>query len=203
MLFQSTSFETHRPGSHPLRYTPSSPQAFELANQKIRQTHRPGFHSHRPATEIYQKTQARSHIGFLLTWTALAIACISLLPWDALSAPKQKKDQPVWSATFQFNQKMHSIRVSEKTAVILQESRQMIAECEVKHLDRDENQSPLWMDLACHSDAFNPLQTPVSIHWTSNEIRFGTWLSGYKKAKLQITLDRLSPRILALAQPRQ
>ncbi len=71
------------------------------------------------------------------------------------------------------------------------------AVCDVKVFERDADQKPILMELACQDADFSAISTPATLFWETPEdmkpaIRFGTWLHGYSQADLKVERDRYS-----------
>ncbi len=77
------------------------------------------------------------------------------------------------------------------------------AVCEVTNFEQDRNQAtgggnPLSLELSCRSVGLAPLESRATLFWPEAlgqklpTLRFGTWLTGYRKAPLKVRLDTLT-----------
>ena len=89
-------------------------------------------------------------------------------------------------------------------AEILDSEGKTQALCQMVRFTKDSTTEPVAMDLKCRSGSLSFLHTTVSLLWNGAKtpsLRFGSWLSGYKKVALDVTTDRYahpeSPRGLA------
>ena len=78
------------------------------------------------------------------------------------------------------------------------------AVCAVKSFEKDADQKPILMELACQDVDFSAISTPATLFWETPEdmkpaIRFGTWLHGYSQAELRVEKDRYTTHPAATA----
>ncbi len=80
------------------------------------------------------------------------------------------------------------------------------AVCEVTNFEQ-ETGNPLSLELSCRSVGLAPLAVTATLFWPealgqkTPTLRFGTWLTGYRKAPLKVRFDALRNLDATKAQP--
>jgi hypothetical protein len=80
--------------------------------------------------------------------------------------------------------------------------------CRVTHLDRQRNGAPVALELSCQASGLGALRTPATLLWPETSplaypaIRFGSWLNGYRFARIQVLTDCFARRSTDLASAR-
>ncbi len=77
-----------------------------------------------------------------------------------------------------------------------------VAQCSLKHLDKDENGKVTSIDFTCTDQELGTLQSPLFVDLKSREVKFGTWLTGYEKAKFSTLINRWTETSITVAASR-
>jgi hypothetical protein len=84
------------------------------------------------------------------------------------------------------------------------------AVCKLKSFQKDDDGNPVAMSLRCEGAKFSVLGSPAVVTWPQftsmgsageSVVRFGSWLTGYEDATLEVLVDNYVRVITTLGQP--